>query len=89
MANFLEEKRSERKAVYCSLSSIEYKNAGSLVHYSYTCCHSMIMKYMITFNPERSEVLTEVTESISLFWNVILCSLLEIYHIFRRFLDFR
>jgi hypothetical protein len=44
---------------------------------------------MITFNPERSEVLAEVTESISVFLNVILCSLLEIYHIFRGVLDFR
>jgi hypothetical protein len=43
---------------------------------------------VITFNPERSEVHTEVIERISVFWNVILYSLLEIYHIFRRFLDF-
>lgn len=79
MANFPEEKRSEHKAIYFSSSNIEYKNAGSVVH-SYVCCHSMIMKYMITFNSEISEVLTEVPESISVFRNEILRSLLEIFH---------
>ena len=89
MANFPEGKRSKRKTKYFPSSSIEYKNAGSLAHFCYICCHSVIKKHVITFNPERSEVHTEVTERISVFWNVILCSLLEIYHIFSRFLDFQ
>lgn len=89
MANFPEGKPSNRKEKYFHSSSIECKNAGSPAHFSYICCHSIIKKHMITFNPERSEVHTEVSERISVFWNVILCSPLEIYHIFRRFLDFR
>ena len=89
MVNFPGGKRSWRKAKYFPSSSIEYKNAGSLAHFSYIYCHSIIKKHMITFNPERSEVHTEVTERISVFWNVISCSLLEIYHIFHRFLDFQ
>jgi hypothetical protein len=71
VANFPEGKRSERKAKYFPPSSIECKNAGSLVHFSYICFNSIIKKHVITFNPERSEVHTEVTERISVFWNVI------------------